>query len=125
MGVFRGIRPVHVRSYIREFEHVDASVVANDRYTVKIANISVDEEARLLYNSKPISTIKDVMFVFPEFMTGYGYPSSAFLSAGRDLRVQPAIWSLLSDTERKEIVANINESSPVLEFKAYRELTKG
>ena len=125
MGVFRGIRPIHVRSYIKEFEHEDASVVANDRYTVKLSNISVDSEARLLYNSRPINTIKDVMFVFPEFMMGYGYPSSAFLSAGRELRVQPAIWSLLSDEERKEIIVNINESSPVLEFKAYRELTKG
>lgn len=125
MGVFRGIRPVHVRSYIKEFEHEDAFVVANDRYTVKLANISVDEEARLLYNSKPIETFKDVMFIFPEFMTGYGYPASAFLSGGRELRVQPAIWSLLSDEERKEVIEGINEAKPVLEFKAYRTLTKG
>jgi len=125
MGVFRGIRPIHVRSYIKEFEHEDASVVANDRYTVKLANISVDEDARILYNSKPIKSMKDIMLLLPEGLTGYGYPSSAFLSEGRELRIQPAIWSLLGDEDRADMIAAINESKPILEFKAYRSLTKG
>jgi hypothetical protein len=125
MGVFRGIRPVHVRSYIKEFEHEDASVVANDRYTVKLQNVSIDESGNILYNSKPIEVFKDIMIVFPEVMTDVGYPYDMTIGAGRTVKVKPSLWALLGDEERTDLISSLNEASPVLEFKAYRSLTKG
>ena len=131
--IFKRIKLEHIHLYVEGAVRKDAihpivpharkpDKTVNDNTITEISGIRVGEDGKLQLKGTPLKFKADLVLKLPEKLVGVGYPHTSYVHNGEVYNVVPAVWAILSEEERSDLVEFLNKESHSILIREFRSI---
>lgn len=122
MSLFQRPSENQAKLYIKGLEKGDMRIDAADKHKGLVL-VTVGGDGELLVKGEAIEFLRSVLVSLPNSLVSYGYPHTIMVDKGSTLKVKSALWLILGDEERADLV-NALEGEHEITIREFRTLTR-
>jgi len=131
--IFKRIKLEHIHLYVEGAERKDAihpavphprrpNETVNDNTITEVSGIVVGSNGKLKIKNSPLKFKADLVLKLPEKLVSVGFPHTNYVHNGEVYSAVPAMWAILSEEERAELLDFLNTEPHSIVIREFRSI---
>jgi hypothetical protein len=122
MSLFSRPAENQAKLYVKGLEKGDMRIDKEDKLKGMI-KVTVGEDGTLLSKGAPLHFLRSLLVSLPDSLVDYSYPHTIMVDKNQTLKIKPALWLLLNDNEREEMIGALSGEHEIT-IREFRILTR-